>query len=179
MANKKVIIIGRPRTGTASVTKALEILGYDVVEKFNRETENIAEDAIKALKTKDVLGTSLSYDVEDIKKIQEAYPDAVFILTERQEDRWYASWIRYHNSLATEENPRESETAFKNKNQWVGFYYNAYNTKVKQHFWGKVNMLSFVFGTNTASWGALCSFLKKPVPVGGFPYENMSRNEKA
>ena len=72
MANKKVIIIGRPRTGTASVTKALEILGYDVVEKFNRETENIAEDAIKALKTKDVLGTSLSYDVEDIKKIQEA-----------------------------------------------------------------------------------------------------------
>ena len=137
MDNRKVFIIGRPRTATASMMKALKILGLKTVKEFDRDTKNIAEDVIDASKKVSAFGSSLTYTLEDIRKIEAEYTDAVFILTEREADVWYSSFIRNHSAESTESDPRTEELEYKNKGNWVNQYYKDYNEKVKAHFKGR------------------------------------------
>jgi hypothetical protein len=176
MESRKVFIIGRPRTATASMAKALEILGYDTVEEFDRNESGTAEDVIEAAKDVSAFGFSLTYTLEDIRKIEAAYTDAVFILTEREADQWYSSFIRSNNEEATEEDPRTEELEYKNKGNWVNQYYKDYNEKVKAHFKGREwKLFNVYYGVKNDNWGNICSFLKKPIPNQPLPHVNMSR----
>jgi len=174
---KKVFLIGRMKTGTRSIDKALKIIGYKTYSKHeDLDSDNLAKDVIKKTKKIAAFTANANFTIGDIKALEEAYPDAVFILTEREPDKWYVSWVRHHMKAATKDDPREVEIDYQKKPQWVNFYYNEFNHKVLTHFKGREWKLLHVFyGKGKDSWGSLCSFLNRPVPKGGFPHENISR----
>jgi len=177
---RKVFLLGRAKSGTRSIDKALNDLGYSTLNKHQGlDTDNLAQDIIKKMKNKGAFTATVKFDIEQIKEIEKTYPEAVFILTERPSDKWYSSWVGHHSRKATKENPRTEETAFKNKGAWVDKYYIEYNTLVKRHFQGREwKLLHIMYGAKNDNWGALCSFLKKPVPKGGFPHQNRSVDQK-
>lgn len=172
----KVFLIGRAKTGTRSIDKALNILGYNTLNKHqDLDFDNIAEDVIKKMKSLSAFTATCNFTIEDIRAIERAYPDAVFILTERDIDAWYGSWIRHHSKAATEDDPRKRELDYKHKGYWVDNYYGDYNHDVLTHFKGREWKLFHIhFGRRNDNWGNLCAFLKKPLPKGGFPHENKS-----
>ncbi len=100
LTTKKVFCIGLGRTGTRSLTRAIQMLGYNTVK--NPRDLNILQyfDAAS-----DVL-ISANY-----QQLDETYPNSKFILTVRNIDPWLNSWER-HNTRSLER--------FNNKlPQWV------------------------------------------------------------
>ena len=165
---KKIFLIGRKRTGIQSIVKALQILNYNSTLILNQYNSDKTSAIIKKMAKYEVCALMKDYTLDDLREIEAAYPEAVFILTEREPDAWYSSWIRYYSTQAN----NAAETSYKNKGHYVSKYYEEYNHKVKAHFKGREwRLLNFFYGKN-ASWQTLCSYLKKPIPAQAFPHEN-------
>nr|UOW59927.1 SonE [Paraconiothyrium archidendri] len=107
---KKVIIIARSRTGTLSIYKAMNILGYKTYHGAEIMRNGVPHMAIaeEALAAK-ALGKGKPYGKAELDKwlwdydcivelpaiwpdeFYHAYPDATFIHVERDPDKWYKS----------------------------------------------------------------------------------------
>lgn len=101
----KVFVIGRNKTGTTSLAKCLQMLGYRVGDQAKAEmlfdrwaTRNFAEivDYCKEADAFQDIPFSLDYTFQ---ALDQAYPDAKFILSVRDSaDDWYDSLIRFHTA---------------------------------------------------------------------------------
>lgn len=168
---KKVFAIGRRRTGIKSITKALLMLGFKKTEILDKTKGKDVKSIISDMKSKNFCTCIFDYTMEDIRAIEAAYPDSVFILTERDIDKWYSSFIRFYTGK-----PAHSEkTEYKNKGQYTSQFYEGYNNLIKTHFQGREWKVLYFYYGQTASWQSLCQFLKKPIPTGSFPHENLSK----
>lgn len=166
MHESKVFGIGLPKTGTSSLGKALEILGYQVCyENFQIVVENTLEvslcmenlQADPKLSDKVVeiaINMASQYDAfQDIpwllyyKKIDQVYPGSKFILTTRNID----SWLQSIKCFQVENNPflaRQLEYIFgikgsPNENQL--FYkqqYKKHQSQVLEYFRKRPNDLN-------------------------------------
>jgi len=104
--NRKVFCIGLNKTGTTSLAKALEELGYDLGDLAAAEA--LLEDwarrdfhrIIEYCQTADVfrdIPFSLDFTYQ---ALDAAYPDSKFILTVRNStEEWYHSLTQYHSKL--------------------------------------------------------------------------------
>lgn len=161
---EKVFVIGRRRTGLKSIAKALEILGYSKSSILVRTKSLEVSGIIKSMQNRNFCVIPFDYSMNDIRAIELAYPTARFILTEREIDSWYSSFLRYYKN-------DKDKSAYKNKGQYTNQFYIKYNDDLKAHFKGREwKFLNFFYGKN-ASWQTLCSFQKQSIPVGGFPHE--------
>ena len=166
---RRVFLIGRPRSGTASLHRALDIMGYNTVKGFDRKGKIDVEKIIDATKNGLSFTHSLDYDIEAIKRIEAAYPNAVFILSEREQDKWYASFIRQNTKESTDSDPRKEELSHKNKGAWVNKYFKEYNEKVLSHFKGREwKLFHLIYGVKNSNWQDLCAFLKELCLEEGF-----------
>lgn len=111
----EVLSLGYSRTGTLSMRKALEILGYPEPYHFSSMYDNVSDsdmwvEAINAkfhgkgdMPDKDFFDGLLGHAgaVTDApchlfaKELVEFYPEAKVVLVERDVDSWYTSWMAF------------------------------------------------------------------------------------
>lgn len=175
----KVVGVGLGKTGTTSLGKALEILGYTNHARYNFDAlelyyNNHIEELIEIIKVYDCL--------EDYpwlflyKEIYESFPETKFILTIRSNE------IEWFESLRAHSYRTGPSKAYKmifghympivNQNDAMAFY-NNHNKEVKTFFKENApeNLLVLDI-SNSNKWDHICAFLNKEIPNIPFPKLN-------
>lgn len=172
MKKEKIFVIGFQKTGTTSLETALEVLGYRVyggdknLMKFSKK-EDLKKYVIEVMAKWDAaqdMPWPLFY-----QELYEFYPNAKFILTYRDPERWIRSVVQYFASIRIPLHQKiykvpcaegHEETYLK--------VYNDFNHEVQEFFTGKSNFLLMKMGENF-DYQTLCSFLQIESPSGEFP----------
>lgn len=187
----KIIGIGMPRTGTASLCEALRILGYNAI---HHAPQRIDLDTVNA----DTFA-GLYDDVDAVvdmpaaffwREIWDANPTAKLIFTFREVDLWWES-IKFHThkirQSADLKHVRYTDQL--HRLLFGSAEPQEYLWKRRMMDWtsGIVDRLSagtggaFSFTTKTYTimnisngdkWSNLCDFLDKPIPSVEFPWRN-------
>ncbi len=173
----RVIGIGLNKTGTTSLGKAVEILGFK--KHHSWDTENVID--YSNGKIDELLKFTKDYNnLEDMpwfliyKELNEYYDDAMFVLTTRKSaEIWYKSQCKHYDKNMKLEGYDE-ETAV--TNQIVYGYENPYlhreefiakyhqhNEEVREYFNGKDNFVELCWEDGDG-WKELCAFLQIPSP---------------
>lgn len=168
----KIFGIGLSRTGTTTLTKALNILGYSCVHYPHTLDEiehyDAATDAPVAIA---------------FKELDQKYPGSKFILTTRDVNSWLKSieWLfNFHANLdRMQEGYRQLVSANRMKTYGTDNYdqtkllatYRKHTTDVFTYFNNRSDLLVFDVCTGDG-WEKLCLFLGKPIPNESFPNLN-------
>jgi len=174
MMNQKIFGIGLSKTGTTSLTRALQILGYTAIH-CPRELGMVRfHDA--------ATDTPIA---RHYKTLDQMYPGSKFILTVRDFDSWMESCSKFfrnrkqipNNEFRDEVNQflyggREFDTA-------------RFTAAISNHLQGvekyfkdrpKDLLVLNICGGN--GWNRLCKFLNKEVPNKPFPWANKTTKRK-
>jgi hypothetical protein len=182
----KILGVGLSRTGTLSLSHALEILGFrtlhwcperlrDVVMGVEEHPDFRRYDDVDAVTD---LPAALFY-----RELLEVYPEARCILTRRPEDEWLRS-VRYHYEVSVpeflagrndllEEARRTQELAYGSSKVVPYLYrkrYRDHNRLVAQDV--PPEQLLILDMERTLGWESLCGFLGVDVPRLPFPHVN-------
>jgi hypothetical protein len=179
---QKVFIIGFQKTGTTSLEHALQFLGYRVYGGDKNlmkltDTENVKMYIKETLKHWDA--------VQDMpwplfyKELYDVYPNAKYILTIRDTDKWIRSMVTYFASIRFPLHkkiygvPCVEGYEFKYKE-----FYEKKNDDILNFFEGKSNFLVMETGKNF-NYQTLCGFLNlEEVPQDDFPHARNSKKRK-
>jgi len=176
----KVFGIGLNRTGTTTLGKCLETLGYKVKDNEFYLLKSVRENNLAP-----IWETIKRYDAfEDFpwpfiyKEVYKRYPDAKYILTtHKDEDTWIRSQIRHaiygkpktlwnavrHNLLAYGyPYPVNHEEEFKE-------IYRKHNEEVRNFFKDKDSFIELCWMKGDG-WEELCEFLGESMPDITFPH---------
>jgi hypothetical protein len=174
MNEKKVFVIGYPKTGTTSLENALTILGYNVKGTFGQEDPDYSRKAFEM-----ALPFVEQYDAfrdppwsKIYKELDKKYPGNKFILTLRPTEKWIKSAADYF----TRPNPMKewyfgSGIAKGNEDTWIARY-ERHNKEVLEYFKDRPDDLLVMQLTEGESWEKLCPFLHKDFPAIDFPHKN-------
>ncbi len=182
----KIFGIGLSRTGTYSLNRALELLGFRA-KHFPRIERNILSGnyQLDALNTYDALTDTPVAPI--FAQLDSAYPGSKFILTTRALDDWLDACQNFfpwqdHNVGSS---PFAQAAAFQrlyvygcctfNRDRWA-YVYEAHQRNVEHHFRTRPNDLLVMDITAGDDWTALCPFLGKRVPAFAFPHVNAFRH---
>jgi len=186
MFRKKVYGIGLPRTGSTSLSKALEILGYEGIHKciLHPDSKEINAKVNTPFICTSVGGrnaarssdTYKSYSIDNRywKNYQDIYkwePDAFFILTTRDATSWNKSTEKFNvDCFAT---VKRNRTCKLNKIPYISDYQN----EVDVFFYNNPsNYLNFdIFQGD--GWKELCKFLHEDVPRWKYFPKVLKENE--
>lgn len=183
LAEPKVFGAGLAKTGTTTLGKCFQILGYQHADFDLGALQAMMQGDIKS-----VLDRSKQFNAfEDCpwfllyQTFAESYQDAKFILTIREsENRWLQSALQHdarENSDPVSARVKEFFIAHY-CNLGVDFtdptmVYQFHNQRVKEYFASCPERLLIVCWEAGDGWEKLCTFLGKPIPVGiPFPHEN-------
>jgi hypothetical protein len=190
-AKRKVIGVGLPKTGTTTLGRCFDILGYRHAsfdfEAFEAYVNRDAAKAMAKMKNFDAFEDSPWYMM--YREFDAQYPDCKFVLTTRRDA---ALWLRSGASHDARENA-DGSAASKSRDLFVRFYrdkgvsfdkpeevYDFHNCQVQEHFSGRENKLLTVCWENGDAWETLCGFLGVAAPKDlAFPHENASPAERA
>jgi len=179
MSKRKVFGIGLHRTGTTSLRRAFYQLGYKTVPPWlwtgryeqTLKAEQVKLDAFELADSHEAAGyMPFSTCFEDL---YDRYPDAKFILTVRNEDKWLksmfnffgdANWPEVRFAFGVDVSDETGET-LKQK-------FNEHNSSVRQFFADKPGSLLEMDISKGDGWEELCTFLGEDIPDGNFPREN-------
>jgi hypothetical protein len=200
LKDTKVFCIGRNKTGTTSLKTALSDLGYVIGDQRqaerlikhwrDRDFQPIVEYCQSADAFQDVpFSLPFTYVAMD-----QAFPGSKFILSVRDSDDWYQSYIRHQKQVVgTEQVPTPEDLKsdsyvregwLYDLKVWLGrpeekFYdedflkrrYARYNKNVKDYFRFKRNLLT-IDVSEEDSYQRLCSFLNEEPIYEEMPWEN-------
>lgn len=197
----KIFCIGRNKTGTTSLKKAFEDLGYLV--GYQRPAERLApfyhqrnfKPIIEYCKTARVFQDVPFSWPETYKFLDEAYPDAKFILSVRDSsEQWYDSLVRFHTKRYGR--VPEIEDLKKSTYVWKGWSYENFlarrdikkikpldkttlvkeyekhNQDVIEYFRDRPNKLLVINLSDSGSYKKFCRFLGVLPLYENFPWEN-------
>ena len=174
----KVFGIGLTRTGTTSLSEALEQLGF-----FTRQNPSMRKIlSAQWIKIKELRRFEAFTDAPialNYQKLDNKYPNSKFIYTYRDVDSWLVScksYIRFKPNY-----PVSPQVAFIRRQLYGSIYFNEYSFReaylrhdeqVRSYFANRDDFLvmNIVDGDN---WNVLCPFLGKPIPSKVFPARNM------
>jgi len=170
----KIFGIGLSKTGTTSLTKMLELLGYRAEHNGACFVTEPPEKMRELDAATDELGTS--YPMLD-----ERYPGSKFILTIRDRDSWLKS-CSHHFRVPIDESTRVGKmmmdlydtTVFDAEKFSAGF--DRHVAKAKEYFRGREKDFLVIDLVGGEGWEKLCPFLGKPSPDAPIPKENVSRS---
>lgn len=200
----KIFCIGQNKTGTTTIESVLKSFNYKLGNQVQGELlleawyERDFNQIIKFCKTAEAFQDvpfSLPYTFQHLDV---AFPDAKFILTERDSaEQWYQSLITFHSKLWAngERIPTVDDLkaatyrglgyAFKfNKyvfntpendvyNQSILMaHYLDYNQSVKDYFKSRPEKLLVINVSKSQDYATLCGFLGQPITRTDFPWEN-------
>jgi len=171
----KIFGIGLPRTGTASLSEALTILGYKT-RHYPKYIDRARQ--YDALVDSPVCNCYIELD--------QKYPNSKFILTTREINRWLSSCKKASKRFKWHSlNPdgRCGPEVYQSHMDLFGSVeydrdrfidgYGSHLKKVLNYFEGRDNLLIFEVSDG---WNRLCSFLDKEIPVQNFPHRNKSKD---
>lgn len=173
LRKSKIFGIGLSKTGTTSLTTALNILGLNIVH-FPSVT-----DFFEIIKTTD--GATDTPAAMYYRTLYEIYPDAKFILTIREENSWVKSArAEFENRPArTEEIQLLRRTLYSSdtwdEEKYLSSYKN-YNEEVLQFFADKKEKLLVLDIFFEDSWNKICEFLNLTPPGLNFPHMNITQH---
>jgi hypothetical protein len=177
----KVFGIGWAKTGTTTLGRCFEILGY------NHQSQNLSlvplilrGDFAKTLR---IAAGKESF--EDwpwplvYREMDSAFPGSRFVLTTRDPEHWLAS---YRAMLAAENQPTPEVRAIRcqlfgvdpetaSDKELVSRFL-AHNAEVFKYFNNRPGDLLLVAWESGDSWEKLCQFLNAPMPTTPFPHLN-------
>lgn len=198
---QKIFGLGFSKTGTTSLEKALALLDYKVCAgHFNNNYTNYLIALYVNKDYKELMKFTTLFDAfadgpwgggDLYKHLYEKYPQAHYILTIRDPEKWYNSFekmiTRFDANLGNAfdsfyANGRygtpyffkhifQIETMEGSKDKMIA-YYNRYNQEVQDFFKVKGAPLLVIDITNGDEWNTLCPFINQPIPEKAFPHEN-------
>tara|TARA_B100000700_G_scaffold331776_1_gene468445 strand:- start:450 stop:2135 length:1686 start_codon:yes stop_codon:yes gene_type:complete len=155
---KKVYGIGLPRTGTTSLAKCLEILGFSGEGFCMLYQDRIYANCIdKKIEKKYNVDNSF---FKNYKDVIQSNPDSKFILSTRDRKSWNRSIKNFKLSVQTIPDIIEYE------NEVIDFF----------NLIGRSKDLLVLNLFNGESWDEVCNFINEPVPEEDFPIKR--RGEK-
>jgi len=170
----KIFCIGLPRTGTTTICSAFEMLGFSA--KHIYETLEISD-----YEKYDAYADTPIWVPEFFKKLYNKYPDAKFIYTYRDIEKWMASIINFKwfampnvfNNMATK---LAYEAVFSypfNKDNWI-IDFHKHKDKVDSFFKDKPLLRIDITdaATGEEKWKKICEFLGVEIPKEEFPNKN-------
>jgi hypothetical protein len=177
MERYKIFGIGLGKTGTNSLTEALNILGYRA-KHYPDPEKMLTRNFTELLNTYDALTDSPVIPV--YKELDKMYPNSKFIFTIRNEDDWIPSckvqWAKsgpymrkgFYGQLRKElfGTVEFNEKRFRDKNR-------KHIEDVKKYFKDRPNDLLIMNICEGDGWEVLCKFLDKSVLNIPFPKLNI------
>lgn len=174
---RKVFCIGFHKTGTTSMKQALGILGYRVTGPDHVDDPDIG-------RTLHAVTAELSqrYDAfQDnpwplvYREMDALHPGSKFILTERDEQKWYDSNRNHFRGKTTPMrrlvygeaagSPEGNEEIYKARMR-------RHNREVREYFRDRPDDLLVIDLAQGGGWEPICAFLGHPVPAEPFPHSN-------
>ncbi len=171
----KVFGIGFHKTGTKTLGRALEILGYKVCGPRQDLLETIKQ---KNYKT--VFKVAKDYDAfQDnpwpilYKTLDKKYPGSKFILTLRNKNSWIKSVVNHFGNKDREMRNWIYGIGYPlgNEELYVEVY-RKHIADVKEYFKNRPDDLLVIDVTSGEGWEKLCNFLEKEIPRKAFPHVN-------
>lgn len=200
---EKVFCLGFSKTGTTSMQTAIEALGYKVCKGHWQNGHTFYLLALSVNKDYDELLRMTNYwdafadgpwgGTDLYLKLLEKYPNAKYILTERDPEKWYTSFeklitmfdLNLNTALSTYhqnglwgsayffETVFGIKTLAGNKQKIMNTYLD-YNKQVKEYFHLKDKELLILDLEKGDNWDILCPFLNCVTPNIDFPHVNKS-----
>ncbi len=180
MQKTKVFGVGLQKTGTSTLGRVLNILGYRVEEETDYDmVDSLMKGDMDAIKER-----AKEFDgFEDnpwpllYKELDEWYPGSKFILTVRDESNWIHSITKHfgNNKSAFREwyygngAPQENRELYLEK-------YLSHNADVKKYFANRKGDFLVVNFEEGDGWKKICKFLGEPIPKADFPHLNKNKN---
>lgn len=178
----KVFGIGLSKTGTTSLARALEILGYktrDYLGVSRYTTGDLSSLNLQELDENDAFTDTPIPSF--YKQLDARYPNSKFILTTRDIDDWLKSCKKqFKESLAAKSNEATIQLhtdlydCFVFDPEKYANGYNRFVNGVLNHFKDRPQDLLVIDICGGEKWELLCNFLGKPVPDIPFPLTNVS-----
>ena len=177
MTRAKVFIIGLGKTGTTSLGKALEVLGYrnktfdpDLVMAYANGDPVTIDSVLARYDSFDDFPWPLMY-----REMSERFPDARFVLTVRSNpERWFQSLCQ-HAWRAPDGTYRRigygvEQPQFHRRRMLA--YYARHTEAVRSFFAEQPDRLLVMCVDGGDGWPELCRFLAKSVPQTRFIHTN-------
>ncbi len=184
----KVFGIGWAKTGTTTLGKCFQILGY------NHQTQDLG--LVKDIANNDlsrIMAIAAKKDTfEDwpwiilYKELDQAHPNSKFVLTMREPHKWVRS---YETMLTNQGEAAESLNEIRRTLYGLPFpnvtetqlieRYERHNREVQDYFRDRPKDLLIVNWENGDGWKELCEFLEKPEPNVPMPHANKGNYLKA
>jgi hypothetical protein len=181
-ARAKVFGIGLGKTGTSSLHRALELLGYTSLHSGDAETMGLVHRAIDEGRPLlhyldpepdallDSLAIRVYFYLADVQ-----YPGSKFILTVRDLDDWLDSRRREIERIqkvtAAGGDPRGIPKV--DVDAWRAEYV-EHEAVVRAYFADRPDDLLVLDITAGDGWEPLCEFLGRPLPEAPFPWQSRS-----
>jgi len=189
----KIFCIGFYKTGTTTLFEALKLLGYRTVNGDKPGSYPGADDGTTLIRQIDAGNYRLpTFELFDAftdnpyfriwREICAQYPDAKYILTVRDEQRWIESCVRFYAHrrirpmrvwmFGPHADPARSDAS---RQAWLDAY-REHNAAVRAHFAGSSpdRFIELDLVANPR-WDELCRFLNQPIPGHPLPHANPTR----
>ena len=183
----KVFGLGLSRTGTRSLTTALHVLGWDTIH-YPTDAQSLAD----MRRGDGRFGLLEQYDgITDIttipffREIDRAYPDAKFILTQRDAASWIRSATNHWTNRPAYGDPRKTGQQLEvrrllrkavygmlefDREHFLKVHANHVGP-IREYFADRPEKLLVYPLTAGAGWEPLAEFLGVPVPMEPFPHK--------
>lgn len=183
MSFNKIFEIGIYKTGTSSLGKAYEILGYrhmgwnaDAYDEFVKT--NNYEILYKIIDNYDAFEDGPWHDC-DYKILDIKYPNSKFIILDRDNEEWIKSVENHSSPLHNSNNIKDKYLEYGwlydkelQKEKMIMFKNSKYD-EIKNYFKNRKNDLLVM--NIQDGWKPLCIFLGKEIPIINFPVLNISK----
>ena len=184
---EKVFGIGWAKTGTTTLGKCLEILGFDHQSQDLSLVKDIANNDLSRI----IALAEKKESFEDwpwimlYKELDETFPGSRFILTKRDSDKWIRS---YRNMLTNQGDPNDEINQTRRTLYGLPFpdvskeqlieRYETHNSEVEHYFRERSKDLLIVNWEKGQGWKELCEFLGKEIPNEPFPQANKGKYQE-
>ncbi|MDX1480096.1 MAG: sulfotransferase [Woeseiaceae bacterium] len=173
----KVFCIGFHKTGTTSLEKALEMLGYRVTGPNGTRDPDIASKVYDM--ADELVGQYDAFQDNPwpviYREMDEKYPGSKFILTMRSPESWIRSQVRDFGLRTTPMREwiygPEAGCPEGNEDVYVARY-ERHNREVLDYFSDRPDDLLVMDLPRGDGWPELCAFLGEPLPDEPFPHAN-------
>lgn len=179
--NGKIIVIGFQRTGTTTLAHALLELGFTVAGTIptlgsSLVNGNITPTLLKA-KEFDVV-QDLPWFVL-FKELDKQFPNSKFILTKRDFHSWWPSFLNHFGNKPSEIRKWAYQSDFPKKSNQSHYekIFEEHYKDVNKYFKNRPQDLLVLDIVSGDGWEKLCLFLKKPIPLKPFPFQNKQKDK--
>ena len=160
-----IFCIGLPKTGTSSMSNALNMLGinclhdYKITERHMMTNNRIGLKPLSGLDSRYQAFADYPIDI-NFRQLDYQYSDSLFIATHRDLKTWLISRQNHADRYGIEfDEMRDID------------FYNSHYTLIDNYFKKSKQLLHFNMFLGDG-WNKLCGVLNKPIPNESFPWVN-------